>query len=105
MPGLEDAENKEVKQFSNDRRTYTAAKIIPGYATLIYMAVTNTPEDGWDHDGFAKLATYVPDVKGTVDKVLNKFKENQEAKEKSTTMENSKIADKSEEGAAGAGEN
>lgn len=97
MTGLENAENKEVKQFSADRRTYTAAKIIPGYATLIYMAVTNTPDDGWDHDGFAKLAAYVPDVKGAVDEVLNKFKKNQEAKE------SSKIADESQEGAAGGG--
>lgn len=101
MPGLENAEDKEVKQFSDDRRTYTACKIIPGYATLIYMAVTNNPDDGWDHNGFAKLATYVPDIKGTVDEILNKFKENQEAKEKSKVADESK---EEEEEAAG-GEN
>jgi hypothetical protein len=52
-------EKQEVTRYSDDNRTYIAAKIIPGYATLIYMAVTNTPDDGWDYDGFAKFSTYI----------------------------------------------
>lgn len=75
MVGLENPEHKEVKQFSADRRTYISAKVIPGYATLIYMAVTNDPEE-WSHDGFMKLATYVPDMAGHVEKLIKKREEN-----------------------------
>ncbi|XP_073997962.1 uncharacterized protein isoform X2 [Rhodnius prolixus] len=33
--------------WSNDRRTYVAAKPIPGRGALIYMAVAEKPELGW----------------------------------------------------------
>ncbi|KAG5674911.1 hypothetical protein PVAND_004856 [Polypedilum vanderplanki] len=55
-------EKNEMKQWSADGRTYVASKIIPGYATLIYMAVTKNTEDNWDHDGFAKFSSYLPNV-------------------------------------------
>jgi hypothetical protein len=58
-----------------------AAKIIPGYATLIYMAVTNNPDDGWDHEGFAKVASYIPDCADAIEELMKKFRENQEAAE------------------------
>lgn len=80
-----------MKQFSPDRRTYIAAKIIPGYATLIYMAVTNNPDDGWDEDGFAKVATYIPNMKEKVDEIISKFnemKENVEVVAKGTIVGN-----------------
>jgi hypothetical protein len=77
MMGLEKSEQKEVKQFSADRRTYISAKLIPGYATLIYMAVTNNPEE-WVHDGFMKLATYIPDMAGHVEKLIKEREENKE---------------------------
>lgn len=38
---------KNVKMWSKDRRTYTAARVIPGFGVLIYMAVTSDPELGW----------------------------------------------------------
>ncbi|XP_065088451.1 uncharacterized protein LOC135709931 [Ochlerotatus camptorhynchus] len=45
-------EVKEVYRWSNDRKSYVAAKIIPNYATLVYMAVCDDPEQGWDNGGF-----------------------------------------------------
>lgn len=63
-------------QWSPDGRSYVTAKIIPGYAILVYMAVTSQPEDGWDHDGFAKYSSYLPDI--NVDEILRKAKKNVE---------------------------
>ncbi|XP_062706715.1 uncharacterized protein LOC134287798 [Aedes albopictus] len=45
-------ETKEVYRWSNDRKSYVAAKIIPNYATLVYMAVCDDPQQGWDNGGF-----------------------------------------------------
>ncbi|XP_058455745.1 uncharacterized protein LOC131433034 [Malaya genurostris] len=45
-------EQKEAFRWSNDRKTYVATKIIPNYATLVYMAVCDDPEQGWDNGGF-----------------------------------------------------
>ncbi|XP_058826162.1 uncharacterized protein LOC131686059 [Topomyia yanbarensis] len=45
-------DQKDVFRWSNDRRTYVATKIIPNYATLVYMAVCDDPEQGWDNGGF-----------------------------------------------------
>lgn len=42
------------------------------------MAVTNNPDDGWNHDGFAKIASYIPDCGEAIDELMKKFKENQE---------------------------
>ncbi|XP_062551542.1 uncharacterized protein LOC134216735 [Armigeres subalbatus] len=45
-------EQKEVYRWSNDRKSYVAAKIIPNYAVLVYMAVCDDPQQGWDNGGF-----------------------------------------------------
>ena len=76
-------EKNEMKQWSNDGRTYVAAKIIPGYATLIYMAVTKLPEDGWEPDGFSKFSSYLPeiDIKKVVGKAETNFEKNAEKNE------------------------
>ncbi|XP_055540573.1 uncharacterized protein LOC129727120 [Wyeomyia smithii] len=50
QPGA--GELKDVYRWSDDRRTYVATKIIPNYATLVYMAVCDDPEQGWDNGGF-----------------------------------------------------
>lgn len=42
---------KETHHMSPDDRTYVAAKIIPGFGSLIYMAVSNKPELGWENLG------------------------------------------------------
>lgn len=46
---------QSTSQFSPDKRSYVAAKIIPGFGTLIYMACTDNPELGWDENGFANF--------------------------------------------------
>jgi len=58
---------------SHDKKSYVAAKIIPGYGTLIYMAVTDNPDLGWDEYGFAKTLEIL-DVPN-VPRNLNKKKE------------------------------
>ncbi|XP_053691951.1 uncharacterized protein LOC128740436 [Sabethes cyaneus] len=45
-------EPKDAFRWSNDRKTYVATKIIPNYAILVYMAVCDDPEQGWDNGGF-----------------------------------------------------
>jgi hypothetical protein len=55
-------QKNEVQQWSNDGRTYVASKIIPGYATLVYLAVTPEKEDGWDHNGWAKFTKHLPNI-------------------------------------------
>lgn len=47
-------------QFSEDNRSYVAAKIIPGFGTLIYMACTSGTESEWDLNGFANFANIDP---------------------------------------------
>lgn len=44
-------QTKDYKHMSPDNRTYVAAKLIPGYGSLIYMAVSNKPELGWTNRG------------------------------------------------------
>lgn len=46
--------NQDISQYSKDKKTYIAAKVIPGYGTLVYMAVLDKPEAGWEENGFAK---------------------------------------------------
>ncbi|CAG9773845.1 unnamed protein product [Ceutorhynchus assimilis] len=36
-------------KWSSDKRTYMAAKPLPGLGTLVYMAVSKDPTLGWDH--------------------------------------------------------
>lgn len=76
---LKPDEKNEMKQWSNDGRTYVAAKIIPGYATLIYMAVSSQSEDGWDLDGFAKFSSYLPDI--DVDQIVRNAERSNENSE------------------------
>lgn len=64
--------NEMKPQWSADGKTYIAAKIIPGYATMMYMAVTSNAENGWDHDGFAKYSSYLPNV--NADEIIQKLK-------------------------------
>ncbi|XP_055644115.1 uncharacterized protein LOC129780160 [Toxorhynchites rutilus septentrionalis] len=45
-------EVKQIYRWSDDRKRYVAAKIIPNYATIVYMAVCDDPEQGWDNGGF-----------------------------------------------------
>jgi hypothetical protein len=49
-------DDQEMKQWSPDGKSYIAAKIIPGFGTLIYMACTSQPELGWDERGFADFS-------------------------------------------------
>lgn len=44
-------EPKDIQQMNSDNKTYIAAKVIPGYGNLIYMAVSNKPELGWVNRG------------------------------------------------------
>lgn len=46
--------NQAIVKWSSDNRSYVAAKVIAGFGTLIYMAVTSVPFH-WDEGGFAKL--------------------------------------------------
>ena len=39
--------------WSADNKTYVAAKAIPGYGTLVYLAVAYKPELGWQASGFS----------------------------------------------------
>ncbi|KAL9699407.1 hypothetical protein quinque_002848 [Culex quinquefasciatus] len=50
--GADGERTKESCNWSDDRRTYVATKVIPNYATLVYMAVCDDPELGWDNGGF-----------------------------------------------------
>ena len=52
---LLDNSNQEMKQWSADRKSYVAAKVIPGFGALIYMASTDQPDLGWDENGFGKM--------------------------------------------------
>jgi hypothetical protein len=70
---------------SEDNRTYVAAKIIPGFATMVYMAVTNTPEDGWEKDGFVKIASYIPNI--NINEILSQA--NEEERNRSSSEERS----------------
>lgn len=38
-----------MSKWSVDKRTYIAAKPLPGKGTLIYMAVSSDPSLGWEH--------------------------------------------------------
>lgn len=51
--GVEMEADQETVQWSADKKSYVAAKIIPGFGTLVYIACTNDPELGWDENGFA----------------------------------------------------
>ena len=52
-----DQVGQDYSQWSNDGKTYVAAKIIPGYGTLIYMACSDNADD-WIRNGFAGLPDY-----------------------------------------------
>ena len=60
-----DNSNQEMKQWSADRKSYVAAKVIPGFGALIYMASTDQPDLGWEENGFGKL----PDLYNMPDKI------------------------------------
>ncbi|XP_067005424.1 uncharacterized protein [Anabrus simplex] len=47
-----------MSHWSPDRRTYVAAKPIPGRGALVYMAVTRDPDQGWDIPGKRKPKSY-----------------------------------------------
>lgn len=38
-------------RWSNDKRTYIAAKPLPGAGTLVYLAVSKDPALGWEKQG------------------------------------------------------
>lgn len=42
-------EDEYMSKWSVDKRTYIAAKPLPGRGTLIYMAVSSDPSLGWEH--------------------------------------------------------
>ncbi|KAL1497692.1 hypothetical protein ABEB36_008610 [Hypothenemus hampei] len=42
-------DNNFLCKWSNDKRTYLAAKPLPGLGTLVYLAVSKNPSLGWDH--------------------------------------------------------
>lgn len=42
-------DDKFMSKWSIDKRTYIAAKPLPGKGTLIYMAVSADPSLGWEH--------------------------------------------------------
>lgn len=50
-----DPEKNEWSSYGADNKSYVAAKIIPGYGTLIYMACTDNPKMGWEQNGFANF--------------------------------------------------
>ena len=50
--------DQQTVQWSADLKTYVAAKVIPGFGALIYMASTeypNGPEGGWENFGFGRI--------------------------------------------------
>lgn len=44
-----EGEGHFMSKWSVDKRTYIAAKPLPGRGTLIYMAVSSDPSLGWEH--------------------------------------------------------
>lgn len=60
IPAFQDGRSAEIGadqaivKYSSDNRSYVAAKVIAGFGTLIYMAVTSVPF-GWEEGGFAKF--------------------------------------------------
>lgn len=42
-------------QWSADKRSYVAAKIIPGFGSLVYMACTDDVDMGWEENGFSNF--------------------------------------------------
>ncbi|KAJ3645676.1 hypothetical protein Zmor_023317 [Zophobas morio] len=49
---LEDASARDFMcRWSDDKRTYVAAKPLPGAGTLVYMAVSKDPSLGWEKQG------------------------------------------------------
>ena len=48
----DEEKSREVHHWNEDKTSYVATKIIPGYAMLVYMAVSNKPEEGWQVSGF-----------------------------------------------------
>ncbi|XP_066248830.1 uncharacterized protein [Euwallacea similis] len=42
-------EDHYMRKWSPDKRTYMAAKPLPGVGTLVYLAVAREPNLGWDH--------------------------------------------------------
>lgn len=61
------------------------------------MAVTNTPNDGWDFEGFAKVASYIPDDKEAIEELMKKFRENQEKAQEENDKDLNKTQDNAEE--------
>lgn len=47
LEGKRKQKERLLKFWSTDRRSYTSAKVIPGYGVLIYMAVSSDPAAGW----------------------------------------------------------
>lgn len=44
-------QTKDTQHMSQDNKTYIAARLIPGYGSFIYIAVSNKPELGWVNRG------------------------------------------------------
>ncbi|XP_066139857.1 uncharacterized protein [Euwallacea fornicatus] len=42
-------EDHYMRKWSPDKRTYMAAKTLPGVGILVYLAVAREPNLGWDH--------------------------------------------------------
>ncbi|CAO1314181.1 unnamed protein product [Diamesa serratosioi] len=54
----QDNSDQQMVQWSADFKTYVAAKVIPGFGALIYMACTDKPDQpdgGWVDYGFGKM--------------------------------------------------
>ena len=48
----DESKTREIARWNENRTSYVATKIIPGYGTLLYMAVTSKPDEGWTERGY-----------------------------------------------------